>query len=517
MSWPISTASLPDFKYVSAIILSSGIDTKYISATKGKVASDTIFTPSTASAAFFQPGESFIKQSVLNLQTDSFALAALNNAEYSAFVPGLLSQFGIVSTIITSLLAYGNTDNLDTKGFDLVTQWPHDSPGTMLTLNDAMTYSMRLLGTDVTTTTISEWRWIYPNRSRCVNPTAAGLFAMISVDTTISNTAALPSGNYRWDMLRYEFFGLSPNEITNSLLTISGNGDLLENNVFTLIYDPFVAPGCILLQLKDGLNYDDGTGSIDPAGANTSRRLLPAGSIFRVGLEWIENFISQLAICRAVSNLAVPALLLGGDLVVTLRIISSSYLGCKRLYLWDLFRSLATERLTVTGTVVTIKNNKLGGGTASTDKGLFLCLLQDATAPAWSNFFTPPTPDAFDLSYGTLVCLTSIEITAYLTPTLNSEGITENKYGIISIITDADSVPVKTVDLSTVPLTVDSAACYSASSCWSKYSPDTSLYKPPPTKSYTTFYIVLIIVIVIIVILIIYYLITSKEKISTPV
>ncbi len=566
-SWPLgilpsNTPENSPFKYVNNIITSSSANGVFINATKASTNAALLFNVPSIGGIFItnniistqypdgtstNQGASYASQNVMNLQSNDFALEALITQGYNSLVRGLFTQFGLVSNIITSMLAYGNTDLLSTSDTDIITQWPHDIYSNMLTINDAMTYSVRSLGIysddAINYANISEWRWIYPNRSRCQPPTTLNLTSMILPSMNITNTIAYPTGLFRWDILRFDFFNpaiLLTSLDRNSLLD---SNLLIENNVFTVVYDNVAAPGCILLFLKIAINYNDGTGSVDNNGVNTSRRVLNPTytindieypTVFRVGMEWLENFISIMTICSPVESPSSKILFYGGDLNFTLTQLSNSYLGCKRLYMWRLVHDLMVSRITNTNGTIHIVDSIINGDeiVSNSVPGIYLCLLSGSTdystltpfspfipEPIWQNFWYPLSQ--FDNSNTTICSLTSVEIQAYLTPSFVNEGIPVNKYGVIRILVGDNDIPLQEVtssqfsysdpDFNTIPANI----CYSDTvNCW---FPLTS-YSVPITNPGTQvninnywLYLFIFIIVFCIVVFILYYIFKHKE------
>jgi hypothetical protein len=571
-SWPLgfTSTTIPStspFKYVNNIINSSSANSAFILATQGRATTTSIFNvpiggtgnnlPPTGSyvvndiisATYLNDtptnqGSSFAEQSVIRLQNNQFALDALTTQGYSSFVSGLFNQFGLVSTIITSMIAYGNTDQLDIIGRDLVTQWPHQVYSNMLTINDAMTYIVRQLGTaadnSVNFANISEWRWMYPQRSRCVTPTTLNITSIITSTVTPANNIAYPTGLFRWDILRYDFFAENIYATANTRNTLLINsGDLLiDNDMFTLIYDNVAAPGCILLQLKLDLNYNDGTGSIDNKGVNTSRRVLNAtytgsngtifSTVFRVGFEWINDFIDTMSLCTPVVSPLTKALLYGGDLITSLQSIANSYLGCKRLYMWRLTHDLLIARLNNAGNGITPVNTVTNEGiiVSNSIPGVYLCLLNGTTIyeanlinipqPLWQNFWYPLS--VYDNSGTTLTCFTSVELLAYLTPTLSSEGIKPNKYGEILVLVNGELVPIQNLSSNQFSYTdpslntTSAITCYDSTNCWASFNP----YIPPTNQPIFNqgnyiLYIIIFIILLIFITIAIYYIVQHRK------
>ena len=346
-TWPLNSIAAAPFLYVNNIISSSSANAIFIAATRGAGTTTSVFnTPTNTDGTYVindiisaqyldgtptNQGASFAQQSVLRLQNSDFVINALTSQGVSSFAPGLFDQFSMVSTIILSMIAYGNTDQLSTDGSDLITQWPHQIYSNMLTINDAMTYIIRQLGEAVNNVgnyaNTSEWRWMYPQRSRCITPTTLNIVGIIAPTVNPANNIAYPSGAFRWDLLRYDFYN---SNIYNTALernTLLNTGLIIDNSVFTLIYDNVAAPGCVLLMMKISINYNDGTGSVNDAGLNTSRRILNVQytnstdntypTVFRVGFEWIFDFIDTMSLCTPVESPGNKALLYGGDLITS--------------------------------------------------------------------------------------------------------------------------------------------------------------------------------------------------------
>ena len=507
-AWPLNF-NLKNFKYTNILITSSSVNSTFISATRGGAATSSIFNVPVSStngtgvnnylitdiisATYLNgvstnQGTSYSQKNVLLLQNNTFASSALTSASYKSFIPGLFDQFGLVSNIITAMIAYGNTDNLSLSDTDLITQWPHQINSNMLTISDAMTYSVRQLGTAADTSSnfanIAEWRWLYPQRSRCVTPTTLNITSIIGPTINPANNIAYPSGTFRWDILRYDFFNSAIYETRNernsfaSVIETSG-----ENNVFTLIYDNVAAPGCILLSMKIPINYNDGTGSINKEGQNTSIRVLSESyiknnitypTVFRVGFEWIENFIETMALCTPL-NSNEKVLLFGGDLEITLREIGNSYLGCKRLYMWRLTHDLLIARLQNNGGIVSPVSSLSSDGILTTNSvpGVYLCLLDNDNnnLPSWQDFWYPLS--IYDINNSTVVCLTSVEILAYLSPQISDENIIANKYGLIRVFVNNELVPIQSLNLSQINNTnnIPALLCNETTSCWKSYNP----------------------------------------------
>jgi hypothetical protein len=559
-TWPLNL-NLSNFKYVNILVTSTSANSVFISATRGGASTTSIFNVPTSTtngtgvnnylvtniiAATYlngvstNQGTAYSQKNVLLLQNNTFALEALNNASYKSFVPGLFNQFGLVSNIIVAMIAYGNTDNLSLNDNDLVTQWPHQINSNMLTISDAMTYSVRQLGTAADTSSnfanIAEWRWLYPQRSRCVTPTTLNIISIIGPTITPANNIAYPSGTFRWDILRYDFFNSGIYETRNERNTIANvnNEDLFENDVFNLIYDNVAAPGCILLSMKIPINYNDGTGSVNKENQNTSIRVLNQSydknnitypTVFRVGFEWINDFINAMSLCTPL-NSNQKVLLFGGNLEITLLNIKNSYLGCKRLYMWRLTHDLLISRLNNNSGIITPVTSISSDGILTTNSvpGIYLCLLNqndennNSIPLVWQDFWYPLS--IYDINNLTLVCLTSVEILAYLTPALSDENIIINKYGTIRVLVNNEFVPIQSINLNSVTnaTNVDALICNQSTNCWNSYNPFTSSGAEPATfdsNNYILFVIIGFIILIFVIVTIYYfYLYWDDNKIK---
>lgn len=499
-SWPLGIpSSITDskFKYVNMIISSSPMDKGYI---------DSVSTTSTSFISKFIPkldsnsdyitssiipldSISFASENIIKLENDDFAKSALPENVYSSFVGDLFNQFGLASTIITSMLAYGNTDNLSVNGNDIVTQWPNGEPtSSIVSVIDAMTKSV----TNITGNTIpesnfykvSEWRWMRPNLSTRIEPSTSTIVSMLDPNTAISNSISYPNRKNKWGILRYDFYEdkvFSTYDDRNTLKDI-------ENDSVKIVYDNIAAPGCILFVMKTGCIYDDRSGSFNSdTNENTSRSEIESTYtindivypvVFRVGLEFISEFIT---LAGFIFTDGVSILENGGDIRDVLTEIKHSYIGCKRLYMWKIVYDVITYRIQDFQTYV-------GPLTGYSKPGIYMCLLSgntdyssistavDLEQPKWSNFWNPTSQ--YTKSDTTLACLTSTEILAYMTSKINpSDQITPDKYSDIRIIVvDVSTVPNLKVVLEDINFenskinTLDSNICFlDTENCWEKF------------------------------------------------
>ena len=508
-------------------------------------------------------------QGLVALQNDATAQVALLPDDYFTINVNMFNQFAVPSTIVTTMLGYGNKEIINdnsppinpvtTEDSDIAAIWPHQSSlAIILSITDIMTYIVKSYRTranliDVASQ-ISEWRWLYPNRPRCVKPKSKYLLNSLNPTTNIANTTTYPSGAYMWDMLRYDFFettirnGLD----TNNTLILNDPDYPMSNDVFDLRYDYLAAPGCLLLRLKVDILYDDGTGSRDK-GLNTSRVILKTQSnngaatfptVFRIGLEFLEDFITSMNICRTVEGKDnVPTFIIptraGVDLEPTLRFLYRAFINCKRLYIWRLFDDIIRYRVnrsnpdsTTAGTV-----SPIAGGLV---KGVYMCLLEGKTDysniepnavslpnPSWENLYVQKYIGGVK---DTLVVFTSVELGAYTSASFTNEGVVANKYGPIRVFTDLAGFPQRSFDQSYIDYTNSQANTISAEDCVI----NTNCLQPflptlIPTKTTVTpprgtgvgnifLYVILGIVIIILIALFLYFILrkpkVKKETIS---
>jgi hypothetical protein len=456
-SWPLDVQS-DKFRLADLIIRSSAVSINYfnginsITPVQARSIGGTINIISNTNYGFASDG-------IINLQNKDYALSALSTDNYKNFVPGYFKPKSFVSDIIKSMLAYGNTDNLSENDYDIVTLWPHSTNiSVMITIVDSMTYSVKNLTTNTENNNLSiaEWRWIFPNRSRCTNPTTEDLSALIRINDIYRLSRLYPNNAFRWDVFRYD-------TIENSVPvnTLINSNILLGNSVFDISYDDIVAPGCILLSLKVDMYYFDGTSNIT----------IPNQTIIRLGLQWIENFISVMAKCYPIIGtvkLEETVLEYGGNIIPSLYDIFNSYLGCKRLYMWKLFYDLLGVRESVYKDYSNVS-------------GIYNCLLErnNPDLSQWDNFFILKDPKVN-------IYLNSIEIQSYLTPELYSNSIVSNKYGNITLL--PDNKPA--------------IECYLDNKCWLEYEDNTQ--EEDKKTNFTWFYVIIILYIIVIVTILIY-------------
>jgi hypothetical protein len=550
-TWPLGLPVNPSgsvYRYTHLISRTSPGDSAFIRAIEGKTTALTLFEPPLGSDgtkyvssdiitgkfhdSFNSPDQtsSFASANVVKLSDDDYAQKTLTSEGYNGFVGDLFDQFGMTSLIITSLLAYGNTNNLSAIPHDLVSVWPHQSRSSiMLNISDSMTASVKesanageLIVSEYLD--IAEWRWIHPNRARCVTPTSPRLLGMTNSGVILPTAASYPVGFNKWDILRYEFYD------SDVLLTAPARNDLILNSggsnyTFFILYDAIAAPGSILLFLNNSFTYDDGSGSFTETGGNTSRVVIPKSyningvdfpTVIRIGFEWIPDFIKVASSCfPIVPGSPTPTqniLQYVGDIKSSLEDINTSYLGIKRLYMWRLVHDLTNVR---------IQNvNGLLSPLAGYDvPGIYMCTFSGATdyssvtsstvtipQPQWGNFWN----EAGDYNQnGTLLgCLNNVEILAYLTTTLSNEGFPQNKFGQLKIITDATGAPQQSITVDDFSYTDNTVGvtpihtCYLDSDCWFKYDqpiPDTTSATTPPNHDETLYYIIAGVIILIII------------------
>jgi hypothetical protein len=496
-------------------------------------------------------------EGLIALQNDATASAALSFEDYFTINVNMFNQFAVPSTIITNMLGYGNKPNVNnsddaktnyvtTQDADIVAIWPHQSSlAIILSISDVLTYIVKTYRTlsnltDVASR-ISEWRWLYPNRPRCVRPKSKYLLNILNPTSNINNTITFPQGAFMWDMLRYDFFEASIRNgfDTNNTLPLNDPDYPTSNDVFDIRYDYLAAPGCLLLRVKNGVGfqYDDGTGSIDK-GLNTSRVIIKADNtitpfpvVFRIGLEWLEDFTKAMLLAKVLVGTAPTGgnpLLAGTNLVPTLRFFYRAFINCKRLYIWRLTNDIMRYRVNRTGNTV----SPIAGGL---QKGVYMCLLDGKTDysgvlpnatsipnPQWENLWVQKYINGVK---DTLVVLTSVEIGAYISASFTNEGITPDKFGPIRIFTDLAGFPQQTFAISYIDFTnpstntITAESCYTNTNCWSPFLiPITTKNVPPPVNRGTQIgniflYVIIGIIFVTIIIVIIVYA-TRKPKIK---
>ena len=380
-------------------------------------------------------------ESLIALKVDSFAQTALLPDDYATINLDSFNQFGLPSNILVSMLGYGNKNNLTRidepqPGLDLVGVWPHKQDiSPMGSIIDGLTQIVKNYRALTTLTGVSkqiaEWRWLHPNRPRCVNPKTPLLRSQLAT-ANLSNVSLYPQGTNKWEILRQDFF--STDMVSN---TLPVDVDFpVSNSVFDFSYNYLSAPGCLLITVKKAFLYDDGTGSI-AKGLNTSRFTIDPTAysfpvIFRVGLEWLEDFSFAMNSCKYIddSSLEVnPLLADGSNLAFTLSFLYRAFINCKRLYTWRLCNDIMKYRInTVNGVVSPLEEGKIAG--------VYMCLLDGKADYSGVVVNSPSIPqplwDNMVLRGGNnLAVLTTVELSAYNSASLVNEGVPANKYGTI--------------------------------------------------------------------------------------
>jgi hypothetical protein len=609
ITWPLYSPSIPgEFTttnaYSSILLQSTPISVNYFAYLSGSISAANQFSSPKDTTGNFQRFNlitSLIDNPSLNFTTStlppSFGLAmlialantntasaALNGEDLLTVNVNMFNQTAVPSTIITTLLGYGNKENITSIGIpspptgiyadipvtnqdaDVVAIWPHTATeaavGPILYIIEAMTFTVKSYLTTTNLTpllpNIAEWRWMHPNRPTCIAPTTNSLVVSLNTKTgNISNISTYPQNGLQWDMLRTDFFTSDIGGNMANLNSMVQNPNFpTSNTVFEIQYNCVTTPGSILLVMNPGITilYDDGTGSTKN-GLNTSRANItaPIGAaavvptIFRVGLEWLENFILAMRICAPVDQegktINVSPLQYGGNLELTLRLLYRAYLNCKRLYLWRLCNDIMRYRVVKTSVGTNTSISPLAGGDLP---GVYMCLLDGKTdysgvlpnatsipEPNWENLYIQKY-DQFGtnttLVKDTLVCLTSVEIGAYISASFTSEGVPPDKFGILRILADPSGNGIRTFNVSQIDFTnpsvntITGEACFEDQKvCWRPFLP------PPPNPPNTAapkgtnwgnivLYIVLGIVIILVIVAIIYFLFFRKpHKLETVI
>lgn len=583
-NWPLGTPTV-EGPYTSAnaftnvLIKSAPIDQKYIAMISGNPGTGTIFTSPRNSAGGFQKFNvitslldtatidfatapiptSAAMQGLISLQTSTFAKSALLGTDFAALNVDWFNQFAIPSTILTSMLAYGNRDNVTSINdvFDNVTNtrvdsdtigvWTHQGNCPMLILTDAVTFTVKGYRTATSLTpflaTIAEWRWLHPNRSRCTNPTSPYLNAILQPNAKVTNTRTYPQGATKWDMMRYDFFetGINGSLEANNILILDNPTFPMTNLVFDIRYDYVAAPGSIVFLLKARLMYDDGSGSVDKFGNNTSRvimdptvtRAFPI--VFRVGMEWLEDFLEIIQLGQVLDNdgipLLTPPLQMGADLRPSLRFLYRAYLNAKRLYIWRVWNDIARFRVNYTN------SNAITPITGGNLDGIYMCLLDGITDysgvvvnapsipfPQWENMYIQKYRNGVK---DTLVVLTSVEISAYISASFVSEDVPADKYGLIRILVDTSNKPLRSLPLSSINFaipdqgTIHAENCFVDTVCWTRFNPPPAVVIPPVTKGTTpgniTIYVIAAIILVVIIVVAIFFVLRGRRVVRRAI
>lgn len=504
-------------------------------------------------------------QGLIALQNNTIAEAALLPDDYFNINVNMFNQFAVPSTIVTTMLGYGNKEiinnnsspvnSVTNEDSDIIAIWPHQSSlAIMLSVSDIMTYIVKSYRTITNLTDvasqISEWRWLYPNRPRCVKPKSKYLLNSLTPTTTIANTTTYPSGAYMWDMLRYDFFEATIKNgfDTNNTLILNDPDYLMSNDVFDLRYDYLAAPGCLLLRLKVSILYNDGTGSTGSTDKklNTSRVIIKTQAdngvatfptVFRIGLEFLEDFITAMSICRTVEGkdntlTSIIPTRAGVDLEPTLRFLYRAFINCKRLYIWRLFDDIIRYRVnrSIPSSVTAGTVSPIAGGL---EKGVYMCLLEGKTDysnvvagetslpnPSWENLYIQKYIGGVK---DTLVVLTSIELGAYTSASFANESIVGNKYGPIRVFTNLAGFPQQSFAQSYIDYnnhevnTISGEDCFINENCRQPFlptlvTPKTEVIPRRATGTANIFlYVILGIVIITLIALFIYFIVRKRR------
>lgn len=485
-------------------------------------------------------------QSILALQVDSFAQAALLPDDYLTINLDLFNQFALPSSLIVSMLGYGNknnisnindinnpipTNNLDP---DIIGVWPHLADiCPMGSIIDGLTLIVKNYRglTDLSSVAqqISEWRWLHPNRPRCNNPKSPLLKSQLNA-TSLANVTIYPQGSNKWEILRYDFFA---SDMINNTLILNDTDFPMTNDIFDFSYNYLAAPGCLLITVKRSFIYDDGTGSV-VKGLNTSRITVDPSTVtfptvFRVGLEWLEDFILAMEICKPLDGNSAPIninpLLLGANLIRTLRFLYKAYTNCKRLYTWRICHDIMTYRVSISNSIVSPISNEI--------PGVYICFLDGKTdysnvaagdsfiaQPKWENMYMKSK------SEDNLVVLTTVELSAYVSASLVSEGVPANKYGNIRVFTDLAGFPQQSFNISYIDFnnpevnTISLESCQANTNCFVPFLPTTVIKgateDPPKGTSIGSIvlYIILVIIIIMVIIILLYLYFRKPSKIE---
>ena len=452
-TWPLNEKTPRDiFALTKYIITSSTIGVEYFNSINGLVRSIASVSDNPLDIISDRKNYGFAAQSVISLQEDDFARRALTRANYTRLINGYFDPRGFVSNIVLTMMTYGNTNNLSEFESDIITLWPRNTEAsTMLTINDCMTYVIRRTtsNNNISPENIAEWRWMYPNRSRCVEPTADQLINIINIVNVSSVNAIYPNNAFKWDIFRYDTFNINVVKSVRSRNTLLSSNLPLSNDTVDIVYDNIAVPGCILLFLKRDVIINQreisSTYTIDG---------IVYPTVIRIGFEWISEFIDRNIIhLNGVSS--------------TLRLISTSYLGCKRLYMWKLFYDL-----------IQIRNQE------QSSRGIYTCSFDrnNDYSVQWDDFFISGDKEIT----GTL---NSVEIQAYIHTSSVVKNIPPNKYGDIIILSKGDNM-----------INLTALECFNDDMCWFNYenTPDISTNDD---KNYILFYVVVFSVFVIVLII----------------
>lgn len=468
-------------------------------------------------------------QSLIALQTDSFAQSALLPDDYFNINLDPFNQFALPSNILVNMLGYGNKNNITSiddinPGLDLVGVWPHQQDISPIgSIIDGLTQTVKNYRASVSLTNvaqqISEWRWLHPNRPRCINPKTVLLKSQLNA-SNLSNVSLYPQGINKWEIFRQDFF--SSDMKSNTLITDDINFPM-SNDVFDFSYNYLAAPGCLLITVKKAFLYDDGTGST-AKGLNTSRfnidpSLYNFPVMFRIGLEWLEDFSLAMNNCKFIDNTlngVNPLLADGFDLIKSLSFLHRAYINCKRLYVWRICNDIMKYRITTTtGIVSLIKQGKI--------PGVYMCLLEGKADYSNVNIndsiIPQPLWDNMILRSGNnLAALTTVELSAYLSASLVNEGVPSNKYGTIKIIVDNNGIPLQSFNSSNTINSISLEDCHSNTLCFVPFRPPIIIKGVTPTPARGTssgniiLYIIMVIVIILIIILLIYFYMKKPPK-----
>lgn len=469
-TWPLNKKqSLDIFALTKYIITSSTIGVEYFNSINGLVRSFLSVNDTTLDIISDRQNYGFAAQSVISLQEDSFARSALTNANYTRLINGYFDPRGLVSNIVLTMMTYGNTDNLSEFESDIITLWPRNTEtSTMLTINDCMTYTVRQTtsNNDISPENIAEWRWMYPNRSRCVEPTIDQLINIMNIENVFSVNSIYPNNAFKWDIFRYDTFNINVLNSVRSRNALLLSNLALSNSTVDIVYDNIAVPGCILLFLKRNviINQREISSTYTLDG-------IVYPTVIRIGFEWISEFIdSNIISLNGVSS--------------TLRLISTSYLGCKRLYMWKLFYDL-----------IQIRNQE------QSSTGIYTCSFDrnNDYGIQWDDFFISDDKKIVGK-------LNSIEIQAYLNTSSVVQNIPPNKYGDIIILSRGNNI-----------INLTALECFNDDMCWFNYE-NTPSMASDVNQNYMLFYITVFSFFVIVLIFsFVIFFYSFRNKIDTQI
>jgi hypothetical protein len=373
----------------------------------------------------------------------------------------LWTENGIPSKILGTLLHYGNTSTDDTTGADIIGLWPTAKPASLVsvisTLIDGLTANVNQLSAQSS----AEWRWLLPNRPRAgVQPTPSALCASVTVKA--SSRTLSPNGRAMWEIHRPDFYAQSsPQPLSQWIVD--------RSNLCVLSLDPVQAPGCLLVELLDRMliatTVDVAVGAVVvngiPAGSvnttptttttvvvkalrrssqitTTTQYYLPAGTILRVGFQWLSAF--RLATSTWIGRTSTG---LVSSLLESLSTLSTTYLNCQRAWWWGVAQSIGVARLS------SKSKARSNGYVVNIDSSIF--------APLWSA--ANPLPNQLGLTRG--------EIAGYISPKLYPRSDCDvDRYGVLNLVQPSGSV-------------IEAAACYADVQCWPNLTPGDPSMAPP--------------------------------------